>query len=115
MLLLILAAMLAFTLTACGTGEGTGETEDESDTKDALKDDDAVFDKDNSPVLIFGNGVSKADRDSVYDAFKAKLGEAPEFGTDSSPELDHEIVFGETERAVSRRAYKNAAHPAPEL
>ena len=106
MLLLILAAMLAFTLTACGTGEGTGETEDESDTKDALKDDDAVFDKDNSPVLIFGNGVSKADRDSVYDAFKAKLGEAPEFGTDSSPELDHEIVFGETERAVSRRAYK---------
>jgi hypothetical protein len=68
--------------------------------------DDIIFSEEVDPILIFGDATDNAARGIVYQAIKEATGEAPIFDSDVSEEQGHEIVIGETSRAISKKAYR---------
>jgi hypothetical protein len=68
--------------------------------------DDIIFSEEVDPILIFGDATDNAARGIVYQAIKEATGEAPIFDSDVSEEQGHEIVVGETSRAISKKAYR---------
>ncbi len=68
--------------------------------------DGYVFSEEVDPVLIFGAATDNAARNVVYQAIKNATGTAPIFDSDASEEQGHEIVVGETNRSISKKAYR---------
>ena len=109
--LLLLIALLSFTfvLTACGgngngAGNGTGSGDGE-DTPEPEKE--VVYSAEHIPTLIFADNIIKTeDKTEVYNTLKTLLGIAPATASDSLEASDHEIIFGESSRSLSVKAYR---------
>ena len=65
-----------------------------------------IFSHDAEPTLIFGDGISTEMRNTVYSGYKSAFGVNPYFASPSSPAVEHEIIFGVTDRPASRKAYR---------
>ena len=95
-ILLILTLMLcAFSLFSCEDNGGA-----------VISDDEYVFNQRVSPILIFGRSTDRDSQNIVYHAIKNATGNIPVYDTDESPASEHEIVFGNTNRAISKKAYR---------
>ena len=65
-----------------------------------------IFSRDAEPTLVFGDGISTEMRNTVYSGYKSAFGVTPYFASPSSPAVEHEIIFGVTDRPASRKAYR---------
>ena len=65
-----------------------------------------IYDADNEPVLIFAEDIDSEYKTTLYSAVRDASGSIPVFDNDSSEPVDHEIVVGQTSRAISQKAYR---------
>ena len=113
-LLILIALLLCFSLllASCsggdnGNGSGDGESEDENGGNEAPDYSDYLFSKSTGTTIIVNDSnISKKTTD-IYNAIKTNTGRAPElFYSDKRENIGHEIVIGESERTVSKKAYR---------
>lgn len=94
-LLLCLVLAMSAMLISCDSGDTGGEVSGE-----------CVFDNSNPPTLIYSSDLNKESSARLYQAIKTAIDGIPEYYTPDSEERPHEIVVGESDRAVSRKAYR---------
>lgn len=115
----ILALMMLFALISCGgdngqdSGDG-GNVEDENNgggTNSTVY----IYSKDYLPTIITAdNSIPSELTAKLYDALKTALGTAPYTSNDTTESEQHEIVIGESSRAITAKAHyylKRLNHP----
>ena len=96
LVVLLLLALSVSLLCSCDGGNSGNSAEDS----------EYVFNSNVDPVFIYSEKLNQASINTVYQAIKDSIGKVPEYGTQDSEAKEHEIVVGETGRAVSRKAYR---------
>lgn len=90
--------LLALTFTvSCDGGDGGDVPTDKTGY---------VFTEDAAPTLVFAEDAPKSAKDIIYTEMKELYGEPPEYNYGDKPEAAHEIVVGNVDRPIARKAYR---------
>ena len=108
--LILVLVMAMLSLFACGQGGGNESGGESGGEDEGSAPKEVVYSKENPPTLIFSdNIITTESKNLVYNAIKNALGIAPATGSDNLEASDHEIIFGESERTLSVKAYRKLA------
>lgn len=96
---LLVAILTVCALISCdGTGAGQGGV--------TPNDSWYVYKENVDPVIIYGDNVSRENQNLIYAALRDATGNVPSYDYTGSEVYEHEIVIGQTDRAISRKAYR---------
>lgn len=101
--LTVLLLAIVMTLASCKLptfGPGTGDTPG-GDEKENM-----IFNSKTEIQLVFGDEVSEDKKSEIFDTLYPVFIKAPIVCDDSRAQVSHEIVIGESERSVSKEAYR---------
>ncbi len=103
LLILLMLSLCLMMLASCKSQNGDGKI---NDTPDGGNNQNVIYSPDITPILVLGNGVTENDVRAVRTAYYRQTEkEIALVKADSSP-AEHEIIVGETERDISKRAYR---------
>lgn len=108
LLILLLALITLVSMFACGAGDtGTGEPEGGSGAENREPEGTYIY-KDNSTLHLVrrNSAVSIKAVTNVLSTIEKTRGTKPALTTDDTDKNAHELVLGEADRAISRKAYR---------